>query len=126
MCFCNILWIFKKAISVGIIAIIIVFQPELRSALEQLGRKNVIKNLFVFDDDKNDVKYSKETINALCKACAEMSKAKTGALMIIRQEHDLEPYIETGIRLDARITSQLLINIFEKNTPNRKKKKRKP
>lgn len=112
-----ILWIFKNAISVGIIAIIIVFQPELRSALEQLGRKNVIKNLFVFDDDKNDVKYSKETINALCKACAEMSKAKTGALIVLENDIMLKDIEKTGIRINSDVSSQLICNIFEHNTP---------
>lgn len=112
-----ILWIFKNAISVGIIAIIIVFQPELRSALEQLGRKNVITNLFVFDDDNEDVKYSKETINALCKACTEMSRTKTGALIVLENDIMLKDIEKTGIRINSDVSSQLICNIFEHNTP---------
>ena len=77
-----ILWIFKNAISVGIIALIIVFQPELRSALEQLGRKNVLSSIFTFDDKEEDVKYTDKTINAIVRACTEMSKDKTGALIV--------------------------------------------
>ena len=81
-----ILWIFKNAISVGIIALIIVFQPELRSALEQLGRKNVLSSIFTFDDKEEDVKYTDKTINAIVRACTEMSKDKTGALIVLENE----------------------------------------
>ena len=112
-----ILWIFKNAISVGIIALIIVFQPELRSALEQLGRKNVLSSIFTFDDKEEDVKYTDKTINAIVRACTEMSKDKTGALIVLENEIMLKEIEKTGIPIDAAISSQLLINIFEHNTP---------
>ena len=81
-----ILWIFKNAISVGIIAIIIVFQPELRSALEQLGRKKVFRGMPSFSDNQENKLFTDKTINALTKACIEMSKVKTGALIVIERD----------------------------------------
>ena len=112
-----ILWIFKNAINVGIIAVLIVFQPELRSALEQLGRKNVISSVLSFEDDDDDVKVSDKTVSALVKACSEMSRSKTGALIVLENEILLKEIEKTGIGIDAIVTSQLIINIFEHNTP---------
>ncbi len=112
-----ILWIVKNAISVGIIALVIVFQPELRSALEQLGRKNVLRAVFSFDDDNVEDKISDKTINDIVKATAEMSKVKTGALIVIENEIMLKDIERSGISVDAAMSSQLLVNIFEHNTP---------
>lgn len=112
-----ILWIVKNTISVGIIAILIVFQPELRSALEQLGRKKIFSNMFTFDTSSAEEKVSEKTINALVKACQEMSRNKTGALIVIENEYLLKDIEKTGISIDAVVTSQLLVNIFEHNTP---------
>lgn len=112
-----ILWIVKNTISVGIIAILIVFQPELRSALEQLGRKKIFSNMFTFDASSSEEKVSEKTINALVKACQEMSRNKTGALIVIENEYLLKDIEKTGISIDAVVTSQLLVNIFEHNTP---------
>lgn len=112
-----ILWIFKNAINVGIIAVLIVFQPELRSALEQLGRKNVFSAMLSFENDADDVKVSDKTVSALVKACSDMSRNKTGALIVIENEIMLKDIEKTGIGIDAIVTSQLLINIFEHNTP---------
>lgn len=113
----TILWIFRNTISVGIIAIIIIFQPELRKALEQLGKQNFISSLF--DSGSNDRKerFSAKTTNELVKAVYEMSKNKTGALIVIEQNVGLGDYERTGIPIDAVISSQLLVNIFEHNTP---------
>jgi diadenylate cyclase len=113
-----ILWIFSKTINVGIIAIIIVFQPELRKALEQLGRKNIVSSFIPFDDSKEkNERYSDKTINEIVKATFELAKTKTGALMVIEHNIVLNEYERTGIILDSAISSQLLINIFEHNTP---------
>lgn len=113
-----ILWIFSNTISVGIIAIIIVFQPELRKALEQLGQKNIVTTLFPFDDqkDKNE-RFSDKTVGEIVKATFELAQNKTGALMVIEQDIFLNEYERTGITIDSIISSQLLINIFEHNTP---------
>jgi diadenylate cyclase len=113
----TLLWIINKALNVGIIAIVIIFQPELRRALEELGKKNVIFKFLKISGSIVEEGLSDKSVEELTRATLELAKAKTGALIVIRQEHDLGQYIETGIRLDAKITSQLLINIFEKNTP---------
>ena len=114
----TILWIADKTINVGIIAILVIFQPEMRKALEQLGRKRFISTLFSFDNGKNTVeRYSKPTVNEMVKACYEMGKVKTGALIVIENDVQLGEYERTGIELDSILSSQLLINIFEKNTP---------
>lgn len=113
----TLLWIFNRALNVGIIAIVIIFQPELRRALEELGRKNVFLNLFKFGNSNSEARMSDKTIEEIVRATLEMAKVKTGALIVISQENSLAQYEETGIRVDGRVTSQLLINIFEKNTP---------
>lgn len=114
----TILWIANKTINVGIIAMIIVFQPEFRKALEQLGRKNVLVSLFSFDNSKNtDQRFTDRTVNEIVRAAFEMGRAKTGALIVIEQDIVLNEYERTGIALDAMLSAQLLINIFEHNTP---------
>lgn len=114
----TILWIFRNTINVGIIAVIILFQPELRRALEELGRKNIISDVLIRDDksDKKD-RVSDKTIQELVSAAISMSKNKTGALIVIEQNVALGEYESTGINIDAAISSQLLVNIFEHNTP---------
>ena len=114
----TILWIAEKVFSVGIIAVVIVLQPELRRALEQLGQKNFVANLVPFDVAKNsDGNFSDRTINEIVKASFEMGKVKTGALIVVEQNQKLTEYERTGIAVDAIVTNQLLINIFEHNTP---------
>lgn len=113
----TILWIAEKTVSVGIIAAFIIFQPELRKALEQLGRKKFFTSFFM-DSSKNDaVRFSEKTVNELVKATFEMAKVKTGALMVIEKEDKLTEYERTGIPVDGLISNQLMINIFEHNTP---------
>lgn len=114
----TILWIFKSIVSIGITAVVIVFQPELRRALEQLGRKKFLSNLFAFDGSKNaEERFSDKTVNEIVKASYDMGKVKTGALIVIEKELSLAEYERTGIEVDALVSSQLLINIFEHNTP---------
>ena len=113
-----ILWIFNKTITIGITAIMIIFQPELRKALEELGKKNIVKSIIPFEDTKDKNKrFSDRTVNEIVKATVELAKAKTGALIIIEKEIILSEYERTGIAIDSAISSQLLINIFEHNTP---------
>lgn len=113
-----ILWIISKTINVGIIAVVILFQPELRKALEQLGRKNIVSSFITFDDQKEkNERFSDKTISEIVRATFELSKTKTGALMVIEQNIVLSEYERTGIVIDSAISSQLLINIFEHNTP---------
>ena len=113
----TILWIADKTLSVGIIAIIIIFQPELRKALEELGKKNVISRYFKFGSNTGGDRFSDRSIEEIVRATVDLAKVKTGALIVIAKEQDLTEYEETGIRLDADISRQLFINIFEKNTP---------
>ena len=93
-------------------------QPELRKALEELGKKNLLYSVLPFESAKReDTLMSDKTVQEIVKACVEMGKAKTGALIVIAQKQSLNEYERTGIDVDAIVTSQLLINIFEHNTP---------
>ncbi|RKJ50674.1 TIGR00159 family protein [bacterium 1XD42-54] len=112
-------FIVSSAIDVAIIAALVIFQPELRRALEQIGEKRIVSSLFPLIDSDREVseRFSDKTLNEIVKASSEMSKAKTGALIVIEQDIRLDEYERTGITLDSVVTSQLLINIFEHNTP---------
>jgi diadenylate cyclase len=109
-------WVISNAITVGMIALLVVFQPELRRALEQIGRGRFYESLLSTSDSVIEG-MTDETIESIAKACMHMSKVKTGALIVIEQDTKLGDVQRTGIDIDAVITSQLLINIFEKNTP---------
>lgn len=114
----TILWIESNIINVGIIALVIIFQPELRRALEQLGQQQIFTKIIPFDDNKDKgERFSDKTVNELVKASVELGKARTGALIVIEQNILLTEYEKTGIAIDGIVTSQLLINIFEHNTP---------
>ena len=114
----TILWLSGKVVNIAAIALVIIFQPELRNALERLGRKNFLTAFFSLDFQKaSTVRFSEKTITEIVKACYEMGKVKTGALIVIERDVMLNEYIRTGIPLDSLVSSQLLINIFEHNTP---------
>ncbi len=114
----TILWIAENMVNIASIAIIVILQPELRKAMEELGRKNFIASLLPFDSGKSESGlFSDRTINEITKACVEMGKVKTGALIVIEKSQPLAEYERTGIDIDGVVTSQLLINIFEHNTP---------
>ena len=112
--FSAILWIFRNAISVGILAIFIIFQPELRRALEQLGQRQFVG---FFGSKNNTERFSDETKEEIAEAVWAMAKVKTDALIVIEENVSLEEYEKTGISLDANVTAALLVNIFEHNTP---------
>jgi TIGR00159 family protein len=113
-----ILWIFRNISFVAVTGLVIVFQPELRRALEQLGEKNKLLLLFNFNNSKiEQEKLSEKSIAELTRAIFEMSEVKTGALVVIEQVERLKESEKTGIPLDSILTSQLLVNIFEHNTP---------
>ncbi len=113
----TILWIIEKTLNVALIALVVIFQPELRRALESLGRKNLFTGIFNFDSQKEQARFSDRTVNEIVKATFEMAKVKTGALIVVEQDTMLTEYERTGILLDSLVSSQLLINIFEHNTP---------
>lgn len=114
----TILWMAQNIFSFAVFALIVVLQPELRKALEELGTKRLWRRLFLFDSEK----YSEDaitayTINEIVHACLEMGRVRTGALIVIEQHESLGEYEKTGIDIDAIVSNQLLINIFEHNTP---------
>ena len=114
----TILYFFRNLANVLILGIIVIFQPELRKVLEELGRKQIVSALFPLDMDKSmEQRFTDRSINELVKACFDMGAVKTGALIVIEQDISLSEYERTGIRIDAALSSQLLINIFEHNTP---------
>lgn len=115
----TILWIVKNVLSVAAISLVIVLQPELRKALEELGQNNILSGFFQDTTRKSAEEglFSDRTINEIVRACVEMGRVKTGALIVVEQKQPLVEYERTGIDVDAVVTSQLLINIFEKNTP---------
>ncbi len=114
----NIMWIAQNVLSFAVIAIIVVLQPELRQALEQLGQKNFLPSIGFSDSaNKSEKAFTEKTVNEITKACVEMGKVKTGALIVIERNESLKDYERTGIEVDGIVTSQLLINIFEHNTP---------
>ena len=115
----TILWIVQNLFSVAVMAIVVILQPELRKAVEELGRKNIISSIMPFEIGKKpgEGRFSDRTINEIVKACVEMGKVKTGALIVVQQDQPLDEYERTGIEVDGIVTRQLLINIFEKNTP---------
>ena len=114
----TILWIVQNVFSIAAIAIVVMLQPELRKAMEDLGQKSLFSAILPFDSSKSEGgRFSDRTINEIVKASVEMGKVKTGALIVIEQEQPLSEYERTGIDVDAVVSSQLLINIFEHNTP---------
>lgn len=104
-------WIMDQVINWGVIALVVIFQPEIRRGLEHLGRGSI------FVKGKKENEDAQKMITALDKAIQYMSKRRIGALMTIQMNTGLEEYIETGIDLDADVSGELLINIFIPNTP---------
>lgn len=109
----TIMWMVRNILGFAVTAIIVVMQPELRHALEELGKKAFLPT----SGSRDQGNFSEKTINEITKACVEMGKVKTGALIVIEQKETLKDYERTGIEVDGLVTSQLLINIFEHNTP---------
>jgi diadenylate cyclase len=106
-------WLLQNTMVYGVLALVIIFQPEIRHALERLGHGG----LFNLISSNSKEKVSQKTISEIADALEKMAAVKTGALIAVEQEVPLGEYEQTGIEVDAAVTSQLLINIFEKNTP---------
>ena len=107
-------WILNGIMNVGVIAVLIIFQPELRRGLEQLGTNKFTK---FFGIDKDLSTKTKEDIYKIVIAATELSKAKTGALIVIERDIKIQDIIATGIPMSAEVSPQLLVNIFVPNTP---------
>lgn len=112
--FYTVTWIIERTLSVGIIALIVLFQPEFRKGLEQIGKVQIASSIFVNEEDE---KLSIKTIEEIITACYKMAKVKTGALILLEKNVPLGDLEKTGIEIDAVVSSQLLINIFENKTP---------
>ena len=114
----TILFLARNSVTVLATAAVVVFQPELRRALEQLGENNLLTSIVPFDNSRKvEETLTDRTIGELVKACFEMGKARTGALIVLEQAVSLQEYERTGISIDSLVSSQLILNIFEKNTP---------
>ncbi len=113
----TILWLSSNILQFAVIALIVVLQPELRKALESLGKTNVIGGMFDFGQKPAEEILSRQSINEIVRACSAMGRVRTGALIVIENKESVSRIDETGIKVDADITNQLLVNIFEKNTP---------
>jgi diadenylate cyclase len=115
-----IAWLIGNFSVVAITAVLIIFQPELRKALEQVGHKSFLASFLPgssYREKDSGKRFSDHTINELVQSCYEMGAVKTGALIVLERDIHLDEYRQTGIELDAIVSAQLLINIFEKNTP---------
>ncbi len=115
----TILWLLEKGSTVVVIVLVVIFQPELRKALEQLGSQKLLDKIGFSSNGKSSDNYGmyKETASQITKAVFSMSKVKTGALIVIEQNESLKEFVNTGILINGIVSSGLLINIFEKNTP---------
>jgi len=111
-------YILSHIIRVGTLALVVVFQPELRHGLEQIGRSKIGKILFE-SKDKPDKTYEKisTAIREIVNSCHIMSERRIGALIIIERETKLADIMNTGVKINADVSSQLIINIFTPNTP---------
>lgn len=110
-------WIIDQALPFVITALLIIFQPELRKALENLGKRRVIPFLINLDDDRDRASNTTKCVEEILNAAHKMAEVKTGALIVIEQKEILEDLEPSGVAIDAVVSSQLLINIFEHNTP---------
>lgn len=107
-------WILTGIMNLGVIAIIVIFQPELRRGLEQLGTNKLTR---FFGIDKDVSTKTKEDIYKVVIASTELSKAKTGALIVLERDIKIQDIVATGIPMQAEVSPQLLVNIFEPKTP---------
>lgn len=115
----TIIWLLQNLGVVAFTALFIIFQPEIRRGLEQMGHRNPISSLFSLSrfTDAQPKRFSDRTLGEIVRATYEMAEEKTGALIIVEKEISLGEYTQTGIDLDATVSNQLLVNIFEYNTP---------
>lgn len=113
----TILYLAAQSLNVLAVAAVVVFQPELRRALEKLGEKNLLSSVNPFDKNRENERFSDETADGIVQACYDMGSVCTGALIVVEQAIRLNEYEMTGIELDCKVSSQVLINIFEHNTP---------
>lgn len=105
-------WLLEKSMTVVMVALPVVFQPELRRALEQIGRGKLFRKSTVLDDDEVE-----KMLDAVATVATTMGRKKIGALIVFERETGLNDYIESGIQIDAMVSEELFMNIFIPNTP---------
>lgn len=105
-------WLLEKSMTVVLVALPVVFQPELRRALEQIGRGRLFRKTVVLDEEEVE-----HMLSALVTAVMAMSRNRIGALIVLERETGLDDYIETGTQIDALISHEMFLNIFIPNTP---------
>lgn len=113
----TILYIATHMVTVLATAAIVVFQPELRRALEKLGERQFLTSIMPFESSRERVRFSEDTMDSIMDAAYIMGRAKTGALIVVEQAIHLTEYESTGIPMDCMVSMQVLVNIFEHNTP---------
>ena len=105
-------WLLEKTWTALFVALPVVFQPELRRALERLGRGGFLgRSLFNFDED------NQRAVREIIRATEVLSRRKVGALIVFMRETGLQEYIDSGVKMDALVTAELIVNVFEPNTP---------
>ncbi|WP_346354714.1 diadenylate cyclase CdaA [Azotosporobacter soli] len=107
-----IFWILQKTLTVVMVALPVVFQPELRRALEQLGRGKMFKKYMLLNEEETE-----SLLDHMVKAVAILARNKIGALIVVERDTGLNDYIETGIKVDGLVSSEFLVNLFIPNTP---------
>ena len=110
----TISWVLDQVMSFGLMGALIIFQPELRRMLEQIGKGSVTKILIGHEEEKGDVE---SMINAVVAACASMSQSKTGALIVCERQEKLGEIVKTGTQVDAAPSPELIKNVFFHNSP---------
>lgn len=110
-------YIIKSTLDVGLLALLIMFQPEIRRALEKAGRTKVGINFLSFGENSDETSRWNTAIEAICDACVDLSATKTGALIVIERQTKLGEQVENGTVLNAVPSKELFGNIFFKNTP---------
>lgn len=106
-------FLMSQAVTFGVLALVIIFQPELRRALEQLGRGRFFSRSSSIDEEE----VARRTVQEIVKSVTYMAKRRIGALIVIERETGLNDYVETGIQINGKVSAELLINIFIPNTP---------
>ena len=113
----TILFIAENSVTVLATVAVVVFQPELRRALEKLGERKFLTSIAPFEPNKERVRFSEDTMESIIDAAYNMGRVKTGALIVVEQAIHLTEYESTGIRMDCVVSMQVLMQIFEHNTP---------
>lgn len=113
----TVLFIAKNLVTVMATAAVVVFQPELRRVLEKIGERKFLSSVVPFDSNRERARFSENTMDSIIDAAYNMGRVKTGALIVVEQAIHLTEYEATGIYLDCLVSMQVLINIFEHNTP---------